>query len=563
MGRHLSSNRRRNAFRSPVVLLALLLVLALIGWFGFDFVRGRLATASCESPTTITVAAAQDVAPVVAGVAKRVSEEDGEGCYRVTVNERGSAQVAESLVLSTDGTEPPDVWIPESTMWLQRARQLGARELPETGASVASSPVVLGVAQDQAERLGWPSKTPTWADVLDADAPVGIAEPQRDPAGLSALFAIRQLTSSAPDPGPAFTSTLRTISPNTVPDQTELYNRLPGGSAASQPIAAFPTTEVALLRHNVRQADLVAVYANPPVPAQDYPYVVLPETAAPKRAAAEKFLGRVLEESSAQAFAEAGFRTPHGQMLRDRAQDQRVSGAQLDPVPLPKADDVDEALTQWSGVNLSARLQVLLDVSGSMNSPVPGTGKSRMDVTLAAAETGVQLFKPTTKFGMWLFSTNLDGDKDYKVLLPVDTVANQLTKNDALAKLRAVKAPQVGATGLYDSVLAAYQDARKNYEAGRINVVVVMTDGKNEDRNGISRERLLTELGKLQDPRRPIQVIGIGIGPDIDPAELQEISKATGGGAFTTADPTKITQIFYAALSKLLCQPPQCKPTGS
>ena len=69
---------------------------------------------------------------------------------------------------------------------------------------------------------------------------------------------------------------------------------------------------------------------------------------------------------------------------------------------------------------------------------------------------------------------------------------------------------------------------------------------------------MLSELGKLQDPRRPILIVGIGIGPDIDAGELQAISGASGGQAFTTDDPTKIGQIFYQALSKVLCQPPKC-----
>jgi len=53
---------------------------------------------------------------------------------------------------------------------------------------------------------------------------------------------------------------------------------------------------------------------------------------------------------------------------------------------------------------------------------------------------------------------------------------------------------------------------------------------------------------------------GIGIGPGVDPTELKKVSEATGGQAFTTPDPTKIGDVFYAALSKMLCQPPNCKP---
>ena len=43
--------------------------------------------------------------------------------------------------------------------------------------------------------------------------------------------------------------------------------------------------------------------------------------------------------------------------------------------------------------------------------------------------------------------------------------------------------------------------------------------------------------------------------------ELKKISEATGGKAFTAPDPTKIGDVFYGALSTMLCQPPLCKPT--
>jgi hypothetical protein len=267
-----------------------------------------------------------------------------------------------------------------------------------------------------------------------------------------------------------------------------------------------------------------------------------------------------MTQATADALSDSGFRTPDGEMLRRRGGSDLTSAAKVTPVELPQADAVVDVLNVWAGVNLSGRVQVLLDVSGSMNEPVPGTGANRMAVTLRAAEIGIGLMRPTTKLGVWLFSTKLDGDRDYRELLPVLPISEQ-AKTGGIDKLRTVQALPNGATGLYDSTLAAYQSARQNYEAGRINVVIVMTDGRNDDANSISRDELLTELGKLQDPRRPILIVGIGIGPDIDVGELQAISGATGGQAFTTPDPNQIGAIFYAALSKLVCQPPNCTPT--
>lgn len=552
MGRHSSAKARR---RFPVVPLVMVVVLGLLGWLGWDFVEERLGTASCDPVTTINVTAAPDIAPVITGIAAELSEQDG--CYTVNVASRDSATTAESLVVS-DGSEQPDVWIPESTIWLRRAHAKGAWEERVDGASIASSPVVLALTEDAAGRLGWPGKQPTWAEGLDLT--IGLPDPGLEPAGVSALLAVHGLVDSPAE----VTTKLRELSANTESQSDDLFDRLPGTTDDAGPVDGFPTAEHAVLRHNARDegTQLVASYADPAVPSLDYPYVVLPDTPTAEREAASDFLDRLQGQESSGDLADAGFRTPDGEMLRDRSGDQRTSAAKMTPIELPTDDELDQLLNEWSGVNLSGRVQVLLDVSGSMNEPVPGTGANRMAVTLQAAELGIGLMKPTTKLGVWLFSTNLDGEnKDYRELLPVLPIRDHVAA-DAMAKLRAVEALPNGATGMYDTTLAAYQSATQAFEPGRINTVILLTDGRNDDANTISRDQLLAELQQLQDPQRPVRVVGIGIGPDIDVGELQAIAGATGGQAFTTADPTKIGDVFYAALSLLLCQPPECDPTA-
>ncbi|MFC7612790.1 substrate-binding and VWA domain-containing protein [Actinokineospora soli] len=516
-----------------------------MGWLGYGFVADRLGGDDCAAARPLAVTAAPDIAPVVDAAARRVAEADP--CFQVRVTSRASALVAEELVVS-DGGEYPDVWVPESARWLQHAQGSGAWDVPVTGTSVATSPVVLAVAEETATELGWPAAPLTWDEVLTAESgTVGLPDPSNDPVGVSTLLGIQSMTANEADPGAAATALMRALSPNTLPQSTDLFARLPGGSGPSAPLTAFPSSEVSLVKHNARgDAPLVAAYAD--VPALDYPYTVLPRTAA--REQAQRFLAALLDPAGETAFGDAGFRSPNGAALRDRSQDKRTSAAPQDLVPMPEADTVDAMLNRWAGVNKSGRIQVLLDVSGSMAEPVPGAGTDRMGVTLRAAELGMKLFKPTTRYSMWLFSTRLDGDKDYRELLPMAPVAEHLS-GDAVQELRAVKAIKGGATGLYDSVLAAYKSARQNWEPGRVNLVIVLTDGKNEDADGISRQALLAELAKLQDPRRPLQIVGIGIGPDIDTAELRAVAEATGGQAFTTPDPTKIGDIFYAALSKL------------
>ncbi|MFD1049722.1 VWA domain-containing protein, partial [Kibdelosporangium lantanae] len=200
---------------------------------------------------------------------------------------------------------------------------------------------------------------------------------------------------------------------------------------------------------------------------------------------------------------------------------------------------------------LRDRDPALLDVSGSMNGVIPGSGKTRMAVTLEASEGGIKLMNPHTKLGIWVFSTELDGDKDYREVLPVAPLSEAIP-NGALDKLRSIRATPNGQTGLYDSILAAYQVSRQNWEPGRLNLVLVLTDGQNQDKKSITRDDLTAQLAKLQDPNRPLPIVFIGIGPEVNKDELNAIAKPTGGQVFATADPNKINDIFFQALSRVI-----------
>ncbi|HEU5472598.1 MAG TPA: substrate-binding and VWA domain-containing protein [Actinophytocola sp.] len=544
-------------------MLSVLLVTALGGWVGYDALRDVFGGSGCTAPTTVNVVAAPDIAPAITQIGRAAAAEDTAGCYRINVASRDSVTVTESITGAND-VDRPDVWIPESTLWLRRAHEKGAWNTPVTGTSVASSPVVLALTEAAAADLGWPDQNPSWAELIGQAAGglnLGFPDPARDPIGVATLAGLRELVKVEADPGAASTTVLRRLSANTLPGQADLFARLPSVTGPAEPLSAFPTSENALLRYNVRDTGgkLIAVYADPAVPALDYPFVVLPEAAEAARAAAGRFLDRLMNQRSSDTFADAGFRTPDGKALRDRSQDRRTSAAPATPIELPSAEDVEQLLNAWAAVNLSGRLLVLLDVSGSMGERVAGTDTTRLGLTIQATATGLGLLKPTTKVGMWLYSRKLDGDNDYSVLLPMRPVGEHLTGR-AVETLRDVKVVPNGSTALYDTVLAAYQDGRQNWEPGRINTVVVLTDGKDDNASDISRDALLAELTRLRDPQRPLTLIGIGIGPDVDAAELTTIAEATGGKAFTTPNPAQIEGVLNAALSRMLCQPPNCQP---
>ena len=497
--------------RRPPVVLGTLLVLATALWIGYP----HISFSSADCTRTLRVTATPEIVPVIEAAADRM----GDPCARVVVRAEESATTG--AVLAEARGDQPDVWVPESTVWLQRTQAERAWELPVGGTSVATSPVVLGVTRQAADRLGTPL---TWARVLGSDVRAGLPDPVDDPVGLSALLGVRGL--------PGATKVLRGLSQNTERRAADLFDRLTGAS----PLAAFPLSEHDFLDHS--GVPLVAVSPDRPVPALDYPYTVMPRSS--ERALAQRLLGALLESPSSVL-------TEHHLRPASRV------------VPVPDTDVSDELLNQWAAINLSGRLSILMDVSGSMAQAVPGTGLDRMGVTLAATEAGFGLLKPTTQIGLTLFSTRLDGARDYRELLPMGSVADHKASG-SLEQLRAVRAIPNGATGLYDSVAAVYARARAEWEPGRLNVVVVMTDGRNEDRDGIDLPTLLAGVRALQDPRRPLPLIAIGIGPDASLSELTSIASVTGGRAFTAPEPTALPGIFYTALSGMLCQPPLCRP---
>ncbi len=545
MGRHSPDGRRRRLL-VPVVATGLVLVLGVGAWVTVSVVKSR---PTCEQPAKVLVTASPDVAPALSLVARGLDLR----CGSVEVQTREAPSAAERLAIS-DGSARPQVWVPDSTLALRRAHQLGAADVPETGASVASSPVVLAVAEDVVKGIGWPERTPTWADVLGAQGAVpGMSDPARDSVAAVALLGMKESVKTVTEPAGAYVALLRRFSANTLGAETDLIARLPGsgGSGGTGAVTTFPVSENSLLRHNIEDATspLVAVYSAA-VPSLDYPFAELGGITPQQRPLVDALRDAVLGDAGADAIAKTGLRAAGGQALREHTDDPRVSTAGFRAANLPAATTIDELLNQWAGVNLSARVQVLVDVSGSMNAQVPGTGLNRMQLSMQATAKALHLFKPTTQLRMLAFSTRLDGDKDYRELLPMAPVAQHLASG-ALDKLAQVKATPNGGTGLYDSVLDTYRTARREWEPGRLNLVIVLTDGRNEDPHGISREDVLAELVKLQDPRRPIPLIGVGIGPDADKPELDQLTAATGGQAFIAPDPAKITDVFFGALSRI------------
>jgi Mg-chelatase subunit ChlD len=80
------------------------------------------------------------------------------------------------------------------------------------------------------------------------------------------------------------------------------------------------------------------------------------------------------------------------------------------------------------------------------------------------------------------------------------------------------------------------------------NILVVMTDGKNEDIAGLSLAELVRRLKASRKAARPVTVILIAYGSDADVPPLSKAAGATGGRTYVALRPTDIGKVFLAAM---------------
>ncbi|MEU4691608.1 substrate-binding domain-containing protein [Actinoplanes sp. NPDC023714] len=573
----------------PVSLLSITLIVVLAGWSGATYLDRTRNESGCAERTTLRVAAAPSIVPPVREIAAQVAGR--QQCLDILVEGRESADVLRALArtapdsgasaspvpsssrakrsepaqasgsaggepasaTTTSAADAPDVWLPESTLWLRRARATGAFTVPAEGVSVASTPIVLALAEKSADRLAKDDVALTWPKLVGATKlpmPVVLPDPATSPIGFGALVGIRKLAGSK---AAGTAAIMRRLSPDTASVATEI---VPDPTGPGKDEEAVVSTEHQVLQAAADGRRQVAVYPQAAAPGPDYPFAVL-TAESEARTMSTTLLRALLAKDGVQAVTGHGLRTPDGSAPAGVPAATKVRTTTYEPAALPSEPDAEDLLNAWGGVHISARMLAVFDVSGSMESAVPGSSDTRMSATIKAAQDGAKLLLPTTELGVWEFSTDLVGKRDYREVVPVGPLGPR--RDEIFSAVGRMKAKPNGQTGLYDTTLAAYRDATRNWTPGRINMVLILTDGTDDNASGTSRAKLLAELADMYDRKRPVPILFIGVGPEIDPAELNAIAKATGGQVALTDKPSGIRQIFYTALAEFSCLPPECR----
>jgi hypothetical protein len=496
---------------------------------------------TCETIDPIVVVADTSIAAAVIELADDFSASP-KRCVELDVRAQDSADTTAALAA---GTLEADAWIPDSSVWIERAETtatslgLGEPELT-VGPSIATSPVVFAAPASDAQEI---AKEPvSWARVLAGQLPALLPDPEASAASLAGLLALKG-QSSAADPR-QFAGAMIALG-KSIPASADAA--MASISSVQQPTVVL-TSESRVVEHNrdTSAEPLVAAYPEEGTVALDYPFVRLGGATDENVVDFEAAI-----QEAAEHFAEAGFRAPDGTGELDAP---GVAGnAPRAQTELDHAAEV-EILRSWSVLTLRSRMLAVIDVSGSMEEPA-GNGLRRIDIFQQAAVGAMSKFSGEAELGVWIFSTARNGTLDYEDLSPIAPLADSGHTQQIQQIIGSLPARLGGATGLYDTTLDAVKRVRETYDPDKVNSVLVITDGKNEDENGISLEQLLAELKKMDDPSKPVAVIMIGFGPDTDLQAMQKIAEVTKGGAYSASKPEDLGTVLVDALSQRTCRP--------
>jgi hypothetical protein len=560
----------RRSLRTPIA------VLGVAGLVALTAIAVQAVAADADGCSTggirLSVAADPAIAPALRDMADRWTESRPEingSCVRVEIAERVPADVANSLGTRAGGpidvaadpaptpseSDIPVVWVPDSTFWLNRVQGVDKDAFELDTPSIALSPVVLGVREQAAAKLGGvagPLTSNAVKQILLPPAPggapvlnLGVAEPRRETTSLAgALVLMRALVRSEEDLK-YLVGAFRQIE-GPAPDTGSLLEAF-----GSQGIDAAPMSEQMVIRHNAgAPAEPIAAVPIQDASTLDFPYAILNGKPRDVTQAASRFRAALVGDEFADILAEHGLRGPEGAAGTGFPTGHGVTAAAAAVLPVSGVEAVREVLGIWVAAKTASRVLALVDVTQSMGGTMTGPNGNtevRLDVLRQASNRGLELFTNDSQLGMWAYATQLDGSKDYKQAVPIGEL-NEAQRARINTAVGGVQPVPTNTCALFESLLDAYKVMKEGYDHKLSNTIVVFTDGRSDKPNGLDLRQVQRELEKLTDVTKPVRVVLLGVGPDVDMSQLDALAQTTGGAAFEVKDPAEIDTIFLKAL---------------
>jgi Ca-activated chloride channel family protein len=495
----------------------------------------------------------------------------------------------------------PALWSPASMVWVDRVAAAASPGLVAGAESFTHTPVVLAMPESMGRALGWPeaeigldrvaelcTEAGGWGSVdpsrsIWGQFRIAKTNPNTSTTGLSVLLMQAYAASgktadltaadvaAAAEFSKSFENCVIHYGDTTGKVLQRLYDESQGGATGSTYVSAVALEETSLLNYNQGnptsaviepgetiippKEKLVAIYPAGGSLWSDNPIVALgaPWVGAEQKAGAEAFAKFVQTAPAQEILPSYGFRplddsVPLGSLF---TADYGVSpdGPALS-LPQPEVAAVSAALDQWAQIRKPSSVMELIDISGSMEEPM-GDGRTKMDGAIAGASDTLEHFRATDEVGLWAFTTDLSDDPDEVTfpLRPVEPLgSDRETLADSIAGLR--RAAKAG-TPLYDAVSQAYDAMSERAQAGRINAIVLLSDGVDTD-SSISLDSLVAKLNAASREGgndAPVRIFAIAYGQDADQGALGRIAAASGGQVFDASNPERIDLVFASVIN--------------
>ena len=567
--------------------------------------------------TVVDVAASPEKRDLLVELAQDFNASDqakyDDGCYFARVQAKSSGATAQ-LLSSDDWDETvegprPVIWSPSASTWgavvNQRLDEQG--EPPITGefTSFQLTPLVIAMPKPMAQALGWPDEPLGFADILALSQDpagwsahghpewgafrLGKTNPNFSTSGLSALLAQAYAASgkttglsiedlekpSTDDFARAIESSVVHYGDTTLTFLNNWYRADQRGNPFGY-VSAVAVEEKSVIDYNRGNPDgvlqdgeeprpprvpLVAIYPEEGTVYSDNPLYVLdaPWVNQAQVAGAGRFIDFLGERANQEKILEFGFRPGNPAVALAKPIDLSNGVDPNQPQTLlevPEPEVLTRLLDDWQDQRKPARVLLLVDVSGSMGEVAdPETGATKLDLAKSAAITALDDFNDDDEVGLWVFTTALT-DPDGQPTEHLELVAPGRV-GDVGETLKASLRDLVPLKGtpLYSATELAYDNQVEGYDPTRINAVVLLSDGVNDDGEpDDDRQQLQSLLDALTrnaegQQSQEVRVFTISYGDSADLATLRRIAEASQAAVYDSSDPRSINKVFVAVVS--------------
>jgi Ca-activated chloride channel family protein len=297
---------------------------------------------------------------------------------------------------------------------------------------------------------------------------------------------------------------------------------------------------------------LVAVYPKDGTLFSDSPFYVLDAkwVQAKQKVAARLFETFVQRPENQRSVLDFGFRPGNPSVA---VADPIVAANGVDPAQpqttlgVPAPEVLTKLLDKWGEQRKGAKVLLVIDVSGSMGEEVGG-GDTKLDLAKRASIDALDEFKADDLVGLRIFSTDISpkDPKSFLDLVPIGPIGeNRETISTRIASLT----PTNG-TPLYRTATASFEFMKAAFDPARINAVVLLTDGRNEDTfTDLNATLSSLRAGSEGQSTAPVRLFTIAYGQDADKGTLKRLAEATNAAAYDASDPQTISKVFTAVVS--------------